>query len=197
MKYLKLFNENVENFKEELQEFCEMNLAYILDDGGEIEVVDPHNTPGMDVARETYLIKIKADSSFNSEYIPDPDVRENFGRWNWDEIKDHIIPFLTRLNNTYELSNFTNCTKYCQTTGWSKSKGNIRFYIIYNNEEPRTTGFFSYITDLVENFIEERTKYDYDSFKIYELCIGIKGYKGQNEIPKKKGILTKIKSFFK
>ncbi len=27
----------------------------------------------MDVARETYLIKIKADSSFDSEYIPDPE----------------------------------------------------------------------------------------------------------------------------
>jgi hypothetical protein len=32
MKHLKRFNENKENFKEDLQDFCEKNLAYLLDD---------------------------------------------------------------------------------------------------------------------------------------------------------------------
>ncbi len=40
MKHLKPFNEAVgDTFKEELKDFCETNLAYLLDDGGEIEVV--------------------------------------------------------------------------------------------------------------------------------------------------------------
>jgi hypothetical protein len=40
MKYLKPFNENIDNFKEELQDFCEMNLAYLLDEGTKIEIID-------------------------------------------------------------------------------------------------------------------------------------------------------------
>jgi hypothetical protein len=32
MRYLKPLNENTDNFKEELQEFCELNLAYLLDE---------------------------------------------------------------------------------------------------------------------------------------------------------------------
>jgi len=76
MKYLKPFNENVDNFKEELQEFCELNLAYLLDEGTKIEIIDfPDNA----------LIEIKLPTT------------------TWDDIKDHMIPFLTRLQNKYKL----------------------------------------------------------------------------------------------
>ena len=41
MKHLKRFNESTdENFKEELQEFCELNLVYLTDDGAEIQIVE-------------------------------------------------------------------------------------------------------------------------------------------------------------
>jgi hypothetical protein len=196
MKHIKPFNEDITsfNFEEELQDFCETNLAYILDDGGEIEVVE--NNKGF------YLIKIKADPSFDSQYIPDPDTRANFDRWNWNDIKDHIIPFLTRLNNKYELSRqlFINTSMFFPTTKIINdfSKGDIRFFIIYNTEELASTSFYSYTTDLVKNVISEKTRYNFDSFKIYEICIVIEGYKKQNEIPKpEKGMLTKLKSFFK
>ena len=38
MKYLKPFYENTENFKEELLDFCESNLAYLLDEA-ELQVI--------------------------------------------------------------------------------------------------------------------------------------------------------------
>jgi hypothetical protein len=76
MKYLKPFNENADNFKEELQDFCEMNLAYLLDEGTKIEIIDfPDNA----------LIEIKLPTT------------------TWEKIKDHMIPFLTRLQNKYKL----------------------------------------------------------------------------------------------
>ena len=33
MKHIKPFNESKENLKEELQDFCETSLAYLLDNG--------------------------------------------------------------------------------------------------------------------------------------------------------------------
>jgi len=76
MKHLKRFNETTDNFKEELQDFCEMNLAYLLDEGTKIEIIDfPDNA----------LIEIKLPPTY------------------WDDIKDHMIPFLTRLQNKYKL----------------------------------------------------------------------------------------------
>ena len=76
MKYLKPFHESQDNFKEELQDFCEMNLAYLLDEGTKIEIIDfPDNA----------LIEIKLPTT------------------TWEKIKDHMIPFLTRLQNKYKL----------------------------------------------------------------------------------------------
>ena len=39
MKHIKRFNEALdENFREELQDYCELNLAYLLDEGTEIKI---------------------------------------------------------------------------------------------------------------------------------------------------------------
>lgn len=77
MIYIKSFNEDITsfNFKEELKDFCEMNLAYLLDEGGEVEIAESH---------EGNYIRV----SFNENKT-------------WYQIKDHIIPFLTRLKNKY------------------------------------------------------------------------------------------------
>ena len=77
MKYLKPFNEATDNFKEELKDFCETNLAYLLDDG-RLLIEDSRDN----------LVRIQLD----------------FDRYkDWNEIKDHIIPFLIRLTNKYEV----------------------------------------------------------------------------------------------
>jgi hypothetical protein len=78
MKHLKRFNEATDNFKEELREFCENNLAYLLDEG-KLVVDDSINN----------LVRVQI--SFDRRYK------------DWNEIKDHIIPFFTRLTNKYEV----------------------------------------------------------------------------------------------
>jgi hypothetical protein len=81
MKHLKPFNESKENFVEQffelvLKDFCETNLAYLLDEGGKVEVYTFEN--------ET-LLHIIINNSI------------------WSNIKDHMIPFLIRLKNNYHI----------------------------------------------------------------------------------------------
>ena len=77
MKHIKPFNEATDNFKEELKDFCENNLAYLLDDG-RLLVEDSRDN----------LVRIQL----------------NFDRYkDWDEIKDHVITFFIRLINKYEV----------------------------------------------------------------------------------------------
>lgn len=74
MKHIKRFNEN--NNEDDLKDFCETNLAYLLDECGEVRV----NTEG-----KTTLVKISINNS------------------NWVNIKDHMIPFLIRLLKNYHI----------------------------------------------------------------------------------------------
>ena len=81
MRYLKPFNENTDNFKEELQEFCELNLAYLLDD----EDVEMKIIPSPNPKSKGWRVMILFDQPKK-----------------WDEIKYHMIPFLTRLVKQYQ-----------------------------------------------------------------------------------------------
>jgi hypothetical protein len=74
MRYIKPFNENVDNF--ELKDFCETNLAYLLDEGGKVEV-----------------------HTFESDTL----LQINITNSTWSNIKDHMIPFLIRLKNNYQI----------------------------------------------------------------------------------------------
>jgi hypothetical protein len=76
MRYIKKFNESVD--QNELKEFCEMNLAYLLDEGYEI-FVTLLNTGNYSVN----IRKTDLDNYF----------------FEWDEVKDYIIPFIVRLRN--------------------------------------------------------------------------------------------------
>jgi hypothetical protein len=82
MKHLKRFNENNDSFAEQLKDFCETNLAYLLDDGGKVQI---------------YHDKIVIIS------LEEPK--------DWSHIKDQMIPFLTRLSGKYELNNKYYSTK--------------------------------------------------------------------------------------
>ena len=86
MKYLKLFNENTDNFKEELQDFCDMNLAYLLDEGFTLQYARYNK------------------SLYSVTLIKNPGERHKF---TWDEVKDRYIPFLQLLSKRYELIDFT------------------------------------------------------------------------------------------
>lgn len=158
MKHLKRFNENKENFKEDLQEFCEKNLAYLLDDA----VLSIVERPGG--YEELLLLRIK---------LNEPKT--------WLEIKDDIIPFLTLLNEKYEI-----------TSKVFGKGGNIRFYIGLNTDELWLNQ--SYVEDSVENLINDLPnsvtatklyRYSLDDIRIYI----------KREHPKK-GIINKLKLFF-
>jgi hypothetical protein len=79
MKHLRSFNEGI-NY-EDIKDFCEMGLVYLLDEGVDVKV--EFYLPGED---EVTI-----------------DFHENIF---WNECKDHIIPFLSRLVNKYELGEF-------------------------------------------------------------------------------------------
>ena len=171
MKYLKPFNENTDNFKEELQDFCDNNLAYLLDEGTEIQVIE---SPGG--WSELHLIRILLDQPKR-----------------WNEIKDHIIPFLTRLVSKYEISNqpFRDLGTWTAKKDPSKVE-NIRLYISFEDDKlpynSRQNG--SYMTSQIKDLIADNI--GSPNARISDIRLYVKGYKKE-----KKSILTKLKSYFK
>lgn len=169
MRYLKRFNESTDdNFKEELQDFCETNLAYLMDEGGEIQIVEqPGGHEGL------HLIRILLDEPKR-----------------WHEIKDHIIPFLTRLVSKYQINN----QPFRGLDTWTSKKNpsqveDIRLYLSFDDDVYRDNGSYMkcHIKDLIADNIGS------PNARISDIRIYVKGYKKEP----KKGILTKIKSFFK
>jgi hypothetical protein len=76
MKHLKPFNESKEIFVDELKDFCETNLAYLLDDSNfelEVDEASGYTNAGQ--------IRLENDEGFK-----------------WNDIKDYFIPFLIQLN---------------------------------------------------------------------------------------------------
>lgn len=96
MKHLRHYNEDItydghieeyeksKEFENELHDFCESSLVYLIDEGLEIEIVERYLWTS-DANR--FGVKLIL---FNSQYC-------------WNDIKDYIIPFLERLNNKYSL----------------------------------------------------------------------------------------------
>ena len=97
MRFLRKFNESLEG-QEELQEYCEMNLAYLIDDGFFMDI---------SLHGGTYIIILRKQSITNRHGVTTPYFR-------WDDIKDHYIPFIERIRSKYKLAssyiNFTDST---------------------------------------------------------------------------------------
>jgi hypothetical protein len=169
MKHLKRFNEDITsfNFEEELQDFCEMNLAYLMDDDTKIQIVEQ---PGGH--QDLHQIRILLDEPKR-----------------WNEIKDHIIPFLTRLDNKYEINNqpFRD-TLSSRNSGLSQVE-DIRLYISFDDDVYRHNNG-SYMAGKVKDLIVDNI--GSPNARISYIRLYVKGYKQG-----KKSILTKIKSFFK
>ena len=94
MKFLRKFNESLEG-QEELQEYCEMNLAYLIDDGFFMDI---------SLHGGTYIIILRRSLTTNRHGV-------HTSYFKWDDIKDHYIPFILRIQKKYKLSsdyiNFT------------------------------------------------------------------------------------------
>lgn len=78
MKHLRRFNESLN--KEELQDFCETYLAYLLDNVAFKVYVSRHSNT-------ISLVKKTSDNLNSPEFL-----------FTWDEIKDYFIPFLHMLS---------------------------------------------------------------------------------------------------
>jgi len=175
MKHLKRFNESTdENFKEELREFCELNLVYLTDDGAEIQIVEqPGGHEGL------HLIRILLDEPKR-----------------WHELKDHMIPFLTRLVSKYQINNqpFRGLDTWTSKNNPSKVE-DIRLYLSFDDDVYTTdlhrnnNGSYMkcHIKDLIADNIGS------PNARISDIRLYVKGYKKEP----KKGILTKIKNYFK
>jgi hypothetical protein len=103
MKHLRRFNESLSsNEYDELKEFCENCLAYLLDEGFELELVDRYGRESNDSSYE-----IDSDYSWIDLYGPwgEPDVHgeQTKASFSWNEVKDYYIPFIQLLKTRYVL----------------------------------------------------------------------------------------------
>ena len=86
MKYLKSFNEALD--RNELREFCEMYLAYLLDKSN-------FNLEVFSSTKDISIIELRDNpegTTFGGDRI-----------FTWLDVKDHIIPFLKMLDKSYDI----------------------------------------------------------------------------------------------
>ena len=96
MKYLKrIFEEVNRDEYEELKDFCEMYLAYLLDD----------SDWKIDLTMKTAVYPNKGyyDVFIRRKYVVAPDGSASYPNVVWDDISDHFIPFFKVLTDNYEL----------------------------------------------------------------------------------------------
>ena len=173
MKHIKPFNEKVgDTFAQELQDFCETNLAYLIDEELDISITLVRSGLGLG-------FKLTLELNQNPRL--------------WNDIKDHMIPFLTRLSNQYELRPYAN-----------KGGKNVSIEVTRDLEAARQnwphrkTSLYYEVPRLINDDTKSGLLFDNDTDDVLESYITefeflIDGYKQEP----KKGILTKIKSFFK
>jgi len=89
MRYIKKFNESNIDTLDELKDFCESNLAFLLDE--EYSTIYNYTENGMN---PIYSVQIVSRNINNALY--------------WNDMKDYIIPFLERLSKNYTLHSLVN-----------------------------------------------------------------------------------------
>ena len=98
MRTIKLYEDfNIsEDFIKELKDFCEMYLAYLIDEGFEVNVINNmHDT--------NLLLDIERVSVFNNYTEGPHGTRFIDNSFRWSEISDHFITFYHMLSIEYNL----------------------------------------------------------------------------------------------
>jgi hypothetical protein len=96
MRYLKTF-ENLNYFSSginEIKTFIKNNLAYILDEGFTYKV--NFREYGGRINYTVIIHKIEQKGNYRNQVI-----------FNWDDVKDDLIPFLELLNEKYTLDSYS------------------------------------------------------------------------------------------
>jgi hypothetical protein len=78
MKHIKPFNESQESVKE----FCDTNLAYLIDEGFVFDIAKGNLT-------NDYIVRLRKRGSY----------------FKWTDIKNDFIPFMNIIQNEYKLQN--------------------------------------------------------------------------------------------
>lgn len=103
MKYLKsIFEVGID--KDELIDFCDMNLAYLLDNGDfkiDIEYFDDLIGQDLVVIKLVKMTDLSPGERMSTMY-------------EWQEVKDYVVPFIVQLNKSYKLN-----------TTWNDTNGSI------------------------------------------------------------------------
>jgi hypothetical protein len=96
MKYLRgIFEEVNRDEYEQLKDFCEMYLAYLLDDGDW----------KIDIAMRTSVYPNTGyyDCMIWRRYETNADGSHSYPNSTWDDVSDYFIPFFKVLTDNYEL----------------------------------------------------------------------------------------------
>lgn len=178
MKYLKKFNEtNISEGIEEVKDFCEMSLVYLMDEGLEVNV--QKYTTSLQGIEQPLLISILLDEPKH-----------------WSEIGDHMIPFLTLLQRKYTVI-------FTPSAGFIVSlKGNNKYYqqIKFNLYLGKRSGGYCNVGFTLDQVINNKTNipgFTFDDFKIVDMRIVIGLEKPKPTPPKEsrfKRLLYKIGS---
>ena len=89
MKHLKKFNESLN--KEELQDFCDTYLAYLLDEG--------YSTEANEIGFGEYVLVLRNENRPTNVPMDSPELL-----FTWEEVKDQFIPFLHMLSKQYTIT---------------------------------------------------------------------------------------------
>ena len=102
MRYIKLFeafDRLSRDQKAELQDYCETNLAYLMDEGFKIRIGQKQKSymmKNIDKTIRNVTIQITKKDSADTSDID----REDFL---WEDVKDQFIPFVLRLEKIYDI----------------------------------------------------------------------------------------------
>ena len=99
MRHIKRFNESNIDALEELKDFCESNLAFLLDD--KIQISYSYYPNYARVSRE--MTKQENIMDVDIYKVQIKNIESVFDEVYWDDIKDYFIPFLERLSINYKL----------------------------------------------------------------------------------------------
>ena len=106
MKHLKRFNENREELKlqkEELQDFCEMYLSYLIDEGFELNIREHNASDSWPSVGNKDYPELGYQTNYFRVKLRKPDRNPIFGIFLWEEVSDRFIPFVKYLIDNYNL----------------------------------------------------------------------------------------------
>jgi hypothetical protein len=104
MKYLRKFFESFN--LDSVKDLCETRLAYLLDEGFDVDIeylpACYVSVGGNTHKRYENVVVVRFNKLSNTEQQL-YDIYSNREVFEWEEIKDHFIPFLQTVKNTYKL----------------------------------------------------------------------------------------------